>query len=136
MNFAKKHGAAVVVLERLDNLKPEQGTRSRWLNRKLGHWVKARIFRYTRYKALPAGIYIQGEPEGHIRRYPYCGFLAIERYTPGKPGGVKLARCTNCGVGDINSDFVARCSVWAGLLFSNRKPFPAMGRRPDYLYGS
>jgi IS605 OrfB family transposase len=121
VNFAKKHGAAVIVFEHLENLKPEKRTRSHWLNRKLGHWVKARIFRYTRYKALHAGILTaRVSPRDTSSRCPYCGFLAIERYTPGKPGGVKLARCTNCGVGDINSDFVGSLGIGRTFIFKQK----------------
>jgi IS605 OrfB family transposase len=112
VNFAKDHGATVIVFEHLENLKPEKGTRSHRMNRRLGHWVKARIFNYTQYKALHAGILTSRvSPRNTSSKCPYCGFLAIERYTPGKIGGVKLARCTNCGVGGMNSDFVGSLGI-------------------------
>ena len=112
VNFAKDHGATVIVFEHLENLKPEKGTRSHRMNRKLGHWVKARIFNYTQYKALHAGILTSRvSPRNTSSKCPYCGFLAIERYTPGKIGGVKLTRCTNCGVGGMNSDFVGSLGI-------------------------
>jgi IS605 OrfB family transposase len=112
VNFAKEHGAIVIVFEHLTNLKPEKGTKSHWLNRKLGYWLKARIFKYTRYKALHAGILTSRvNPKHTSARCPYCGYLTIIRYTPGQRKGVKLARCTNCGTHGVNSDFVGSLGI-------------------------
>jgi IS605 OrfB family transposase len=112
VDFAASHGAKVIVFEHLDNLKPEKGTKSHWLNRKLGHWVKGRVFRYTQYKGLHAGIVTSRvSPKGTSSRCPYCGYHTIERYTPGKERGVDLARCTNCGIRDINADFIGTLGI-------------------------
>lgn len=112
VNFAASHGARVIVFEYLDNLKPEKGTKSHWLNRKLGHWVKGRVFRYTRYKGLHFGIVTSRvSPKGTSSRCPYCGHLTIERYTPGKEKGVDLARCSNCGMYDINADYIGALGI-------------------------
>ncbi len=112
MNFAKEYDATVIVFEHLTNLKPEKGTKSHRLNRKLGYWLKARIFKYTRYKALHAGILTSRvNPKYTSVRCPYCGFVTIERYTPGQKRGVKLARCTNCKTRDVNSDFVGSLGI-------------------------
>jgi IS605 OrfB family transposase len=116
INFAKDHEAKIIVFEYLDNLKPEKGTKSHWLNRKLGHWVKGRIFRYTQYKGLHVGIVTSRvSPKNTSARCPYCGFLSIERYTPGKEQGVDLARCTNCGKQGVNADFLGALGI--GLNF-------------------
>ncbi|HBC93066.1 MAG TPA: transposase [Pelotomaculum sp.] len=116
VNFTKDHKAKIIVFEYLDNLKPEKGTKSHWLNRKLGYWVKGRIFRYTQYKGLHVGIVTSRvSPKNTSARCPYCGFLSIERYTPGKEKGVDLARCTNCGVKGVNADFIGTLGI--GLNF-------------------
>lgn len=112
VDFALVHGAKIIVFEYLDNLRPEKGTKSHWLNRRFGYWVKGRVFRHTQYKGLHAGIVTSRvSPQDTSARCPYCGYLAIERYTPGKEKGVDLARCANCGVHDINADFIGALGI-------------------------
>lgn len=83
IEFAKKHGAKVIVFEYLDNLKPEKGTKSHYLNQKFNHWVKGRIFRYTQYKGLHAGMVTSRvSPKNTSKRCPYCGQLSMEMYNP------------------------------------------------------
>jgi IS605 OrfB family transposase len=114
VNFAKEHGATVIVFEHLTNLKPEKGAKSHWLNRKLGYWLKARIFEYNQYKALHASILTSRvNPKYTSARCPYCGYLTIKRYTPSHKRGVKLARCTNCRTHGVNSDFVGSMGIGA-----------------------
>lgn len=116
VDFAGHHGAKIIVFEHLDNLKPSRGTKSHWLNRKLGHWVKGRIFRYTQYKALHAGIITcRVSPKNTSARCPYCGMLTIQRYDKDRNGketkGVDLAKCTNCKVRGVNSDYVGSLGI-------------------------
>ena len=47
VNFAKEYDATVIVFEHLTNLKPEKGTKSHRLNRKLGYWLKKRGYSNT-----------------------------------------------------------------------------------------
>jgi IS605 OrfB family transposase len=116
VNFARHHGAKIIVFEYLDSLKPSKGTKPHWLNQKFIFWVKGRIFRYTQYKALHEGIVTcRVSPRDTSSRCPYCGMLTIQRYNKdqnGKEtGGVDLAKCTNCKVHDVNSDFVGSLGI-------------------------
>jgi len=96
-DFAAKHG----VFEHLGNLRPQKGTRSHLMNQKLGYWVKGRIVEYTRYKALHQGIIVcRVNPRDTSRR---C--------LPGKPKGVTLARCANCGTHDVHADWLATRNI-------------------------
>lgn len=120
VDFAKHHGAKIIAFEYLDNLKPSKGSKSHWLNQKFNHWVKGRIFRYTRYKALHVGVITcRVSPKDTSSRCPYCEMLTVKRYNKGRDGkeikGVDLAKCTNCGVHDINSDFVGSLGIGAAF---------------------
>ncbi len=124
VDFAQKHGAKVIVFEHLGGFRPEKGTKSRKLNQKLSYWLRGRIFRYTQYKALHEGIVtVRVNPRDTSRRCPYCGFLAVERYTPGRANGAKLARCLNCGTHDVNADWLATLNI--GRKFRGRYSRPA-----------
>ncbi|ACX51326.1 transposase, IS605 OrfB family [Ammonifex degensii KC4] len=91
VDFACLYGAKIIVFENLKNFRPERGTRSHYLNQKLGYWLRGRIVRYTEYKALHAGILVvRVSPTNTSRRCPLCGELSIERYTPGRENGKKL----------------------------------------------
>lgn len=118
VDFAVEHGAGIIVFENLKNLRPEKGTKSRRLNQRLGHWVRGRVFRYASYKALHAGILVvRVSAVNTSRRCPECGKLSVERYTPGKAGGKKLARCTACGgVKGVNADFLATANIFDRFL--------------------
>lgn len=112
VDFAVGYGAKIIVFEHLGNLRPEKGTRSHWMNQKLGYWVKGRTFQYTQYKALHQGIIIcRVSPKDTSRRCPDCGFPGIERYSHGKPNGVTLARCANCGTHDVHADWLATRNI-------------------------
>lgn len=124
VDFAQKHGAKVIVFEHLGGFRPEKGTKSRKLNQKLSYWLRGRIFRYTQYKALHEGIVtVRVNPRDTSRRCPYSGFLAVERYTPGRANGAKLARCLNCGTHDVNADWLATLNI--GRKFRGRYSRPA-----------
>ena len=121
VEFAKQHGAIIIIFEHLDNLKPSKGTKSHWLNQKFIFWVKGRIFRYTRYKALHEGIITcRVSPKNTSARCPYCGMLTIRRYNirGGKEtSGVDLAKCANCKVHGVNSDYVGSLGIGANFRF-------------------
>lgn len=105
VDFAKEHGAKIIVFEHLDNLRPSKGTKSHRLNHKLGHWVKGRTFRYSQYKALHEGITTcRVSPKYTSSKCPYCEFKSIIRYGD-------LAKCTNCKVHDVNSDFIGTLGI-------------------------
>jgi len=57
VEFAKDNNCKIIVFEHLDNLKPEKGSRSRYLNSKLMYWLKGSIYRKTYYKARWDGIW-------------------------------------------------------------------------------
>jgi IS605 OrfB family transposase len=100
VEFAKIHVAKIIVFEYLDDLKPSKGTKSHQLNQKFIFWVKGRIFRYTKYKALHEGVITcRVSSKETSSRCPYCGFPTIVRYNKGKSGmeteGADLAKCTN-----------------------------------------
>ncbi|WP_205664679.1 zinc ribbon domain-containing protein [Ammonifex thiophilus] len=119
VDFAALHGAKIIVFENLRNFRPEKGTRSHRLNQKLGYWLRrGRIVRYTEYKALHAGVLVvRVSPANTSRRCPLCGELSIERYTPGRENGNKLARCTACGkVKDVSADFLATENIFDRFL--------------------
>jgi transposase, IS605 OrfB family, central region len=127
VKFARQHGAKIIVFEYLDNLKPEKGTKSHYLNQKFNHWVKGRIFRYTKYKALHEGIVTCRVPAKETSsRCPYCGFLTIVRYSKGKDRketkGVDLAKCTNCEVHDVNADYIGTLGIGRNFRFKHLSP--------------
>lgn len=111
VDFSQQHGAKIIVFEHLTNLQPKKGTKSKRLNRKMAHWVKGRIFRYTQYKGLHTGIVTcRVTPKNTSSRCPYCEMLTIERYSE-NGHGVDLARCSNCGIYGVNSDFVGSYGI-------------------------
>ncbi|MGI9951314.1 transposase [Moorellaceae bacterium AZ2] len=118
VDFAVEHGAKIIVFENLKTLRPEKGTKSHYLNQKLGYWVRGRVYRYARYKALHAGILVvRVSPPDTSRRCPLCGKLSIERYTPGKKNGKKLARCVACKkLRDVSADFLATENIFDRFL--------------------
>lgn len=118
VDFAAEHGAKIIVFENLKTLRPEKGTKSHYLNQKLGYWVRGRVYRYAKYKALHAGILVVSvSPANTSRRCPLCGKLSIERYTPGRRNGKKLAKCAACGkVRDVSADFLATENIFDRLL--------------------
>ncbi|MCF8010930.1 MAG: transposase [Clostridiales bacterium] len=119
-DFAVHHGARVIVFEHLGNLKPQKGSKSRWLNSKFNHWVKGRIVKYTRYKGLHRGIVTSKvSPRNTSKRCPYCGQVSIKRYSQGKKNGVGLARCTNCNTQGMNADYVGSSGVGTNFILKH-----------------
>ncbi|MBT9142801.1 MAG: hypothetical protein DDT29_01197 [Dehalococcoidia bacterium] len=124
VDFAATHCARVIVFEHLGNFRPAKGTRSKRTNQKLSYWLRGRTFKFAQYKALHEGIVVvRVNPKDTSRRCPYCGFLSIARYTPGRENGTKLAACENCGTSGINADWLATKNI--GQKFRERYPSPA-----------
>jgi putative transposase len=103
VQFAKAHGATIVVFEHLGNLKPARGTYSRRGNSKRAYWMKGRIFQYAKYKAYHEGMLTSRvNPRNTSRACAHCGAQVVryaqgkeaEGYTPGAP----LVRCPECGM--------------------------------------
>ena len=108
IDFAKKNQTKLIVFEYLGNLKPSKGTKSRRMNQKLGHWVKARIFNFTQYKGLHEGIVCSRvNPRNTSSDCPYCGSKdTISRYS-----GVILARCNSCNIQGVHADILATRNI-------------------------
>jgi IS605 OrfB family transposase len=124
VNFAKEYNAGIIVFEHLSNFRPTKGTRSKRTNQKLSYWLRGRIFKFTQYKALHEGIIVvRVNPKDTSRRCPYCGFLKIMRYTPGRENGTKLSRCENCKTHGINADWLATLNI--GQKFRQKHKSPA-----------
>lgn len=111
VEFAKTHGAKTIVFEHLTNLKPIKGTKSNRLNQKFIFWVKGRVVKYTRYKALHLGIVVNRvSPKNTSKECPYCGGM-LTRYQ-----GVALARCESCGVRDVNADYIGSLGIGRNFI--------------------
>ncbi len=103
VQFAKEHGATIVVFEHLGHLKPTKGKYSRRGNSKRAYWMKGRIFKYAKYKAYNEGILTSRvNPRNTSRECARCQSLVAryeasqpaEGYTPGAP----LVLCQTCGM--------------------------------------
>jgi putative transposase len=103
VQFAKAHGATILVFEHLGKLKPEKGTYSRRGNSKRAFWMKGRIFTYAKYKAWNEGIITSRiNPRNTSRECARCHALVI-RYAAGQPiegytTGAPLVLCPVCGM--------------------------------------
>jgi IS605 OrfB family transposase len=110
VNFARKHGASVIVFEHLGNLKPEKGKYSRRSNSKRAYWLKGRIFNFTKYKAWEHGIITSRvNPKNTSRLCSVCHsevFRHVEKETPTEYRmGAPLFTCPNGhrGNADMNA---------------------------------
>jgi putative transposase len=103
VQFAKQHGATIVVFEHLGNLKPEKGKYSRRGNSKRAYWMKGRIFQDAKYKAWNEGIITSRvNPRNTSRECARCHAL-VARYEAGQPAegytsGAPLVLCQQCGM--------------------------------------
>jgi IS605 OrfB family transposase len=73
VEFAKKHGATIIVFEHLGNLRPEKGKYSRRSNSKRQYWLKSKVYNRTKDKALADyGILtVRVSPNGTSRVFAY-----------------------------------------------------------------
>ncbi len=103
VQFAKAHGATILVFEHLGKLRPEKGKYSRRGNSKRAFWMKGRIFRYAKYKAWNEGILTSRiHPRNTSRECARCHTPVI-RYAAGQPiegytAGAPLVLCPACGM--------------------------------------
>ena len=103
VQFAKRHGATILVFEHLGNLKPEKGKYSRRGNSKRAFWMKGRIFTYAKYKAYHEGILTTRiNPRKTSRECARCHSL-VARYEASQPAegytsGAPLVLCQACGM--------------------------------------
>jgi putative transposase len=114
VQFAKAHGATILVFEHLGKLKPEKGKYSRRGNSKRAFWMKGRIFQYAKYKAWNEGILTSRvNPRNTSRECARC-HAEVYRYAAGQPiegymTGAPLVLCPVCemrGHADRNASLV------------------------------
>jgi transposase len=125
VQFAKLHGATVLVFEHLGNLKPAKGKYSKRGNSKRAFWIKGRIFKYAKYKSYNAGILTSRvTPRNTSRECARCHSL-VARYVEGKPSegytyGAPLVWCPICGMKG-NSDRNASLVIGQRLVTRYQK---------------
>ncbi|MBA3534494.1 MAG: transposase [Ardenticatenales bacterium] len=123
VEFAQAHGAAILVFEHLDNLKPQQGRYSKRGNEKRAYWLKGKIVKFARYKAWEQGILTSRvSPRNTSRDCSGCGHSPVARYAAGetpldyRPGG-PLYLCSCC-LKQGNADHNAALNI--GFRFFQR----------------
>ncbi len=103
LQFAKEHGASILVFEHLGNFKPQKGKYSRRANEKRSYWLRGRIHHYSKYKAWNDGLVTcRVSPRNTSRECARCGAL-VARYDAGQPAegytpGAPLVACSCCGM--------------------------------------
>ncbi len=120
VEFAREHGASILVFEHLANLKPEKGKYSKRGNEKRAYWMKGSIFQYTRYKAWNEGIITSRVNPRHTSRECARCHTPIIRYAYGMPEegytvGTPLMVCPMCGKRD-NADRNASLVIGQRLI--------------------
>ncbi len=126
VQFAKEHGASMLVFEHLGNLKPEKGKYSRRGNTKRAYWMKGRIFKYAKYKAWQHQIITSRvNPANTSRACHRCHSLVV-RYNAGQPvegytPGASLVLCETCQMRD-HSDRNASLVIGQRLLERYAEP--------------
>src|SRR6266851_2987231 len=103
VQFAKEHGAKILVFEHLGSLRPARGKYSQRGNSKRAFWMKGRIFTYAKYKAYNEGMLTSRvSPRNTSRECARCHSL-VARYAAGQPAegytsGAPLVFCQACGM--------------------------------------
>jgi len=105
VQFAREHGASLLVFEHLGNLKPEKGRYSRRGNTKRAYWMKGRIFRYSKYKAWNQKIITRRVNPRNTSRECHRCHNQVVRYNAGQPAegytpGASLVVCQTCQMRD------------------------------------
>jgi len=101
--FARSHGATILVFEHLPPFHPGKGKYSRRSNELRAYWLRSKIVRYTQYKAWAEGIVTcQVSPRHNSRECARC-HAEIARYGEGQPAsgytpGAPLMVCAACGM--------------------------------------
>ena len=75
IDFAHKYGANVIVFEHLTNLKPSRAKYSRRSNQKRAYWLKSKVYKRTKEKALNdyAILTVRVSPKNTSRVWAYNG---------------------------------------------------------------
>jgi putative transposase len=138
VDFAKEHGATILVFEHLAHFRPERGRYSRRANAKRSYWLRGRIFRYAKYKAWNEGIVTcRVSPKNTSRECAICGGL-IARYNTGQPQkgytpGAPLMYCERCnkqGHADRNASLVIGKRLITRYQPQEKPPTPLAIERP------
>jgi IS605 OrfB family transposase len=139
VEFAKAHGATVLVFEHLAHFKPEKGKYSKRGNEKRSYWLRGKIFKYAKYKAWNEGIVTcRVNPRNTSRECARCGAL-VARYNAGKEAvgytpGAPLVFCPDCknrGNADRNASMVVGKRLLARYQKAQEKPqAPLLAERP------
>ncbi|GCE15400.1 hypothetical protein KTT_52590 [Tengunoibacter tsumagoiensis] len=141
VQFAKQHGASILVFEHLGNLKPEQGKYSRRGNSKRAFWMKGRIFRYCKYKAWNEGIITSRVNPRTTSRECACCHANVIRSAQGTPQqgytmGAPLVICPACGMRG-NADRNASIVIGQRLVSRyQEKPRTPLARQTEDPRGS
>jgi putative transposase len=102
VDFARAHGANILVFEHLGKLRPAKGCYSKRSNEKRTYWLKGRIVQYARYKAWEHGILTcQVSPAFTSQDCANCGQRPVARYAEGQAPlgyqpGAPLFLCPAC----------------------------------------
>jgi putative transposase len=139
VEFAKTHGATILVFEHLARFKPEKGKYSKRGNEKRSYWLRGKIFKYAKYKAYNEGIVTTRiNPRNTSRECARCGAL-VARYNAGQEAvgytpGASLVFCGICqmrGNGDRNASIVVGKRLLARYPKREEKPqAPLQAERP------
>src|SRR6266571_6964809 len=145
VQFAKQHGATILVFEHLGHLKPEKGKYSRRGNSKRAFWMKGRIFKYAKYKAYNAGILTSRVSPRNTSRECACCHSLVARYAEGKPAegytyGAPLVVCPICamkGNADRNASLVIGQRLVTRYQKSSKEkpPTPLVAERAEQSAG-
>ena len=137
VEFARAHGATLLVFAHLTPHYPKKGSFSQRGNEKRAYWLKSKIFNYNRYKAWAEGIITcQVSPRDTVHTCASCHAQVNQfsegqgtsGYTPGAP----LVLCPACGMRG-NADRNASLNIGQRLFAryqSKEKPHtsPRAGR--------
>lgn len=103
VEFARVHGASLLVFEYLIPYHLQQGSFSRRGNEKYAYWLRSKIFHYSQYKAWAEGIITCRVSSRDTGRECALCKAQITRYREGQtlpdntPEG-HLVRCASCGM--------------------------------------
>ncbi len=136
VQFAKEHGASILVFEHLGNFKPQKGTYSKRANEKRSYWLRGRIYHYSKYKAWNDGLVTcRVSPRNTSRECARCG-AQVARYDArkapeGSTLGAPLVFCSCCGMKG-NADRNASMVIGKRLLARSQQT-PSQEKPPTPL---
>jgi putative transposase len=103
VDFARDHGATVLVFEHLAKFQLRKGKYSQRSNERRGYWLRGKILRYSQYKAWAEGILTSRVSQRHNNRECARCHALIARYSEGQAAsgytpGASLVFCSECGM--------------------------------------